>query len=97
MAFFASQKVTMFDASFSTPLEKSTSSNIVKTSGSSVSFNIEIQTRSFGDINSSPVRYSSGILQLKEPEIVYVFVGGELRPSNSSEGSTTSGGFPNGG
>lgn len=41
--------------------------------------------------------YSSGIIRLQKDERVQVLVGGEGRPSNSSEGSTTSGGFPDGG
>lgn len=40
--------------------------------------------------------YSRGILSLKQNEDVYVFVGEEGRPSNSSEGSNTKGGFPDG-
>ncbi|KAK8842165.1 hypothetical protein M9Y10_026394 [Tritrichomonas musculus] len=41
--------------------------------------------------------YSRGILSLKQNETVYVYVGEEGHPSNSSEGSTTKGGFPDGG
>ena len=41
--------------------------------------------------------YSRGVLTLNENEIFYVFVGGEGRSSNSSDGSTTKGGFPDGG
>ena len=52
--------------------------------------------------NSSPVLgglggYSSGILSLDENETVYVFIGGSGMTSNSTDGSTTSGGFPDGG
>ena len=41
--------------------------------------------------------YSRGTLTLKEPETVYIYVGGEGQPSNTEDGSTTSGGFPDGG
>ena len=41
--------------------------------------------------------YSRGILSLNKKETVYVFVGEEGRASNSTEGSTTKGGFPDGG
>ncbi|KAK8883496.1 hypothetical protein M9Y10_042588 [Tritrichomonas musculus] len=41
--------------------------------------------------------YSRGILSLNNYETVYVFVGEKGHQSNSSEGSTTEGGFPDGG
>ena len=41
--------------------------------------------------------YSRGILSLNKKETVFVFVGEEGRTSNSSDGSTTEGGFPDGG
>ena len=41
--------------------------------------------------------YSRGILSLNKKETVYVFVGEEGHPSNSSDGSSTKGGFPDGG
>ena len=41
--------------------------------------------------------YSCGILKLNKTETVYVFVGEEGHPSNSSDGSTTKGSFPDGG
>ena len=41
--------------------------------------------------------YSMGILSLNKKEAVYVFVGEEGRPSDSTDGSTTKGGFPDGG
>ncbi|KAK8845001.1 hypothetical protein M9Y10_021175 [Tritrichomonas musculus] len=41
--------------------------------------------------------YSRGILNLKTIETIYVFVGEEGRPSNSSDNSSTKGGFPDGG
>ena len=41
--------------------------------------------------------YSRGVLNLNKKETVYVFVGGEGCPSNSSDGSSTKGGFPDGG
>ena len=41
--------------------------------------------------------YSRGILSLNKKETVYVFVGGEGRPSNSSDGLSTEGGYPDGG
>ena len=41
--------------------------------------------------------YSRGILSLPKNETVYVYVGEEGQPSNSSDGSTTKGGFPDGG
>ncbi|KAK8899209.1 hypothetical protein M9Y10_001513 [Tritrichomonas musculus] len=41
--------------------------------------------------------YSRGILSLNKKETVFVFVGEEGRASDSSDGSTTEGGFPDGG
>lgn len=41
--------------------------------------------------------YSRGFLTLNENETFYIFVGGEGRSLNSSGGSITSGGFPDGG
>ena len=41
--------------------------------------------------------YSRGILSLDKNETVYVYVGEEGKPSNLSDGSTTEGGFPDGG
>ena len=41
--------------------------------------------------------YSRGIVSFDKNETVYVYVGGEGCPSNSSEGSSTEGGFPDGG
>ena len=41
--------------------------------------------------------YSRGILSLAKNETVYVYVGEEGHPSNSSDGLTTQGGFPDGG
>ena len=40
--------------------------------------------------------YSRGILKLKENETVFVYFGGKGSPSDSSEGSSTKGGFPDG-
>ena len=41
--------------------------------------------------------YSQGILNLNKNETVYVYVGGKGCPSDSSDGSVTKGGFPDGG
>ncbi|KAK8888242.1 hypothetical protein M9Y10_039307 [Tritrichomonas musculus] len=41
--------------------------------------------------------YSRGILRLNENKEIHIFVGGEGKPANSSDGATTSGGFPDGG
>ncbi|KAK8884623.1 hypothetical protein M9Y10_043739 [Tritrichomonas musculus] len=41
--------------------------------------------------------YSRGILSLSKNETVYVYVGEEGKPSNSPDGLSTNGGFPDGG
>lgn len=41
--------------------------------------------------------YSRGILNLTKDQTIYIYVGGEGRPSNSSDGCFTQGGFPDGG
>lgn len=41
--------------------------------------------------------YSCGILSLNKEETIYIFVGEQGRPSNQYDGSSTQGGFPDGG
>ncbi len=41
--------------------------------------------------------YSRGVLNLEKNETIYVYVGGEGCPSELTEGSSTKGGFPDGG
>lgn len=41
--------------------------------------------------------YSRGTIQLNRSEKIFVFVGGEGKPANSSDGATTDGSFPDGG